>query len=457
MKQAEALELLNKGKNVFLTGPPGAGKSYVIEQFVKLAHKKGKVVALTATTGIAASLIGGITIHSWSGIGVNNASGAKHIENILANPIVLSRIRQTDILIIDEISMLDGATLEKLNDLFKKARSNNAAFGGLQVIFSGDFFQLPPVSFSSINYAFESEVWQQLNFVSCYLSEQHRQGKDQLSEVLLALREQRLNKEHLDLLLERRGLVHPDITMLLTHNREVDLINSDRLAKLSSKEYSFTMTYSGKMEEAERLAKNILAPNILMLKIGAPVMFVANNFSEGYVNGSQGRVIKFKSGLPVVELEKNNKQIIVEPYAWKYSIDDRVVAEVSQLPVRLAWAITIHKSQGMSLEMADIDLSRSFTYGMGYVALSRLRSYEGLYLRGLNSRSLQLDARVYAFDKALKLKDITNIKRQQISDDILKEVNALTIAGASLSFIKTSLGISVNEIREIQNKIAVKE
>jgi ATP-dependent exoDNAse (exonuclease V) alpha subunit len=449
MTQANALGLMLDGGNVFLTGPPGSGKSYVIEQFVSIMKNRSKTVVLTATTGIAASLFSGVTIHSWMGLGVGDMSQKQLLGDILNNHILIQRFRSVDILIIDEISMLDGESLDLINLILKKARSSELVFGGIQVIFAGDFFQLPPVSKEKINYAFNSRSWSELSFKICYLTVQHRQINDQLYQILSAMREGRLERVHLQALMARQGLEHKDITRLMTHNKEVDEINSQRLSLIKDKEHCYPMVLSGRKLEANRLASMVLAPQFLKLKVGAAVMFVANNFSQGFVNGTQGHVVAFRGGKPIVELEKSKTKIKVQEYTWKYTLNREVIAEISQLPLRLAWAITIHKSQGMSLDEADIDLSRSFAYGMGYVALSRLKSYQGLYLRGLNSRSLQLDKRIYEFDDKLRRASDLLVPSRLVNNYFkgLGELKALINSGVSQEFIKISLGLSTKQLK----------
>jgi len=453
MTQSQAIELMLQGSNIFLTGAPGSGKSYVIDQFVRQVRTKNRVVALTATTGIAASLIEGITIHSWSGLGINRELSSSLLAELLANNLLVERLKITEILIIDEISMLDGQMLDNLNLLLKRARDSKKPFGGLQVILSGDFFQLPPVSSGLLSYGFDSSSWSELELVICYLTDRHRQVNDELYAILSAMREKRLNRSHLDLLMARQNLVHSECTRLMTHNIDVDAINSARLAKIKGKERRYQLMVIGQTNEAQKLIKSILAPEELVLKIGAQVMFVANDFSLGFANGTQGKVVAFKGGFPVVEIDSSGSQIKVEPHSWKYVLDNKVVAEILQLPLRLAWAITIHKSQGMSLDEADIDLTRSFTYGMGYVALSRLRSYEGLYLRGINSRSLQLDTKIYDFDQQLRtasghlaVEDVT--VTEIVEPSLTDELRALVQAGASSEFIKISLGINSEQLKQ---------
>jgi len=449
MDQQIALNLMLSGCNVFLTGAPGTGKSYVINQFVSQAKQEGKKVALTATTGIAASLLDGVTIHSWSGLGIRETIDQVFVKTIGSNYVLMDRLRSTDCLIIDEISMLNSVFMDNLNYILKIARKSEESFGGIQVILAGDFFQLPPISKTATNmYCFESQAWNELCLRVCYLKQQHRQKKDNLYEILTAMRESRLNVGHLNLLMDRQNIKHGEVTKLLSHNVDVDKINQQHLDKIKAKEHHYSLLKMGDLAMADRLIKNILAPEELYLKKGAKVMFVANDFSQGYANGTQGIVVDFKDSFPVVQVNGSKQKIIVSAHSWKYLVDDDLKAEVLQLPLRLAWAITIHKSQGMSLDEAEIDLSRSFSYGMGYVAISRLRSYEGLYLTGINSRSLELNDKIYKFDQTLIIADQEKTYHQYanelINDRQLRELRILIEGGANKEFIKLCLDLDEN-------------
>lgn len=407
MRQAQALRVLLEGANVFLTGPPGAGKTYVLNEFVKRAKKRGKTVAVTASTGIAATHLGGTTIHSWSGLGIRDNLTAHDEDWLRNNDKLRKRYNATDILVIDEVSMLHGTRLDMVNQACKILRDSEEAFGGLQVVLVGDLFQLPPVSPGRevFDFAHTSHAWQELNLNVCYIAEQHRQAEDGLLELLTALRSGDFDEAHLELLQSRKVEV-PDgltVTRLYTHNADVDSINMRHLKALEVSSKTYSMATKGTTAKVEQLVKSVLAPAELQLKVGAEVMFVANNFAEGFVNGSRGQVIDFKGNWPVVRLLDTQRVLMVEPHSWSLSEDGRVRAEVAQLPLRLAWAITIHKSQGMSLDAAEIDLGQAFTPGMGYVALSRLRSIDGVFLKGLNQTALLLHPDIYEFDRALKL------------------------------------------------------
>lgn len=409
MTQAEAIKLMHSGKNIFLTGEPGAGKTYTLNKFIEEARERGKRIAITASTGIAASHINGQTIHSWSGLGIREAIQDHEIDEMMHKPYIWEKYGEAQILIIDEISMLHGSRLDMLNRVAKWLRQSKRPFGGLQVIFVGDLFQLPPVTKGSreIDYVHLSEAWAEAEPQACYLTEQHRQGAD--NELLTILREMRSNTlsvKSRQLLASRKRPAPDDdsITRLYTHNEDVDALNRLMLAKLPGTSRRFQMRSSGNEWKIEAMKKNLLCPEILELKVDAEVMFVANNFDEGFVNGTRARVTRFSNqGNPVVETT-DGAEVVVEEHTW-YTYDDKgnhIVAEVSQYPLRLAWAVTVHKSQGMSLDAAAIDLSQAFTPGMGYVALSRVRSLEGLYLLGINEQALMLDPNIAKFDKELK-------------------------------------------------------
>lgn len=394
------------GANVFLTGAPGAGKTYVLNRYVKVASQQGKRVAVTASTGIAASHLGGTTIHSWSGLGIADRLSADDMRKLSGNDRLRKRYNTTDTLVIDEVSMLHGYRLDMINGVAKLLRENQAPFGGLQVILVGDLFQLPPVNRTGQQYDFihNSDTWSELNPKICYITEQHRQQQaDGLLELLEAMRLGQLEEMHRDLLQGRLGRSASGtvVTRLYAHNLDVESINRRHLNDLTDRVRQYSMLTRGGKYKVEQLIKSVLAPQILELKQDAEVMFVANNFAEGFVNGSRGRVVGFEQDMPLVRL-LNGRTIEVKPHSWSINEDGRTVAEVTQLPLRLAWAITIHKSQGMSLDAAEIDLSRAFAPGMGYVALSRVRSLDGLFLQGINNQAMMMHPEIYELDRDLR-------------------------------------------------------
>jgi ATP-dependent exoDNAse (exonuclease V) alpha subunit len=409
MKQIDALAILEAGHNVLLTGPAGSGKTFLLNEFIAYLKAKGIGVAITASTGIAATHIGGRTIHSWAGIGIKDHLSAKDISNLTKRAYLKKQFEKAEVLIIDEISMLHAHRLDLVDRVCRAFKKNPFPFGGIQIVMSGDFFQLPPISpgREAAEFVYKADVWAEMDLRVCYLDEQHRQNDQLMIKVLRSLRQDAVTAEIVQLLRERmdhkpKGAIKP--VRLFTHNIDVDAINNAELDKIDAPEYSYRMTGSGEKKLVEALKKNCLAPQELVLKKGALVMFVKNKFREEktiYVNGTTGVVVDFNEyGWPVVRLN-SGEEIVVESDSWTIDNEHEVLAKINQVPLRLAWAITVHKSQGMTLEAAEIDLSRSFGYGMGYVALSRLTSLEGLYLSGINDMAYKLDPKIFAYDKEL--------------------------------------------------------
>jgi ATP-dependent DNA helicase PIF1 len=392
MTQDRALDVLKTGANIFLTGEPGSGKTYVLNQYIAWLEHMGVSVAVTASTGIAATHVGGMTIHSWSGIGARDGLTQYDLDHIATNEKIVKRVKKARVLVIDEISMLDGRVLDGIEAIMRTIRQSGDAFGGLQVILVGDFFQLPPIAGRGemARFAFESTAWERAKFLTCYLTEQHRQEDELLLGLLSAIRRNDVDESHYTLLGEQTEIGYTDIepTRLFTHNSDVDALNADRLNLLDTEKstYKMEVTVAKNKVLVEALKKSCLSPDVLVLKREAMVMCTKNNFEAGYVNGTLGRVVDFDSedGFPIIETP-----------------DERTIkiAEISQVPLRLAWAITVHKSQGMSLDAAEIDLRNAFTYGQGYVALSRVRTLTGMKILGLNPQALLVDPRVVLRDQ----------------------------------------------------------
>lgn len=388
MRQAQALEIMLSGRSVFLTGGPGAGKTHTVNEFLLRTSSR---VALTAATGIAATHIGGQTIHSWAGVNARpNVDG----------------IRAADTLVIDEISMLSGATLRSVDQACRRARERyDKPFGGLQAVLVGDFCQLPPVQGG---FAFDAPVWEALNPDICYLTSQYRQAEPEFLEFLSEIRSGQCGFHHPTLYSRYFSGVPDDIPRLLTHNRDVDAENMARLDKLPGVAQTYRMTsdaLNGAEHHVSALIRGCQSPEVLALKDGAVVIFTKNDPARRFVNGSTGVVVEARGsdGWPVVRLD-DGEIISAEPMTWTRSNRDRaaaidvgaeacnqiimpnarwrVLASIKQVPLRLAWALTAHKSQGMSLDAAAMDLSGCFAPGQGYVALSRVRKLDGLYLIG---------------------------------------------------------------------------
>lgn len=399
MTQDTALTILKTGANVFLTGEPGSGKTHTVNRYITYLRTHGVEPAITASTGIAATHVGGMTIHSWSGIGIKGVLSAYDLEELSGRETLVRRITHAKVLIIDEISMLDARVLQMVETVCRTLRRNEEAFGGLQVIFVGDFFQLPPVvryGEPPAKFCFESKAWASTNPVVCYLTEQHRQKDDALLEALGMVRRGESPEETRAHFESRyiEDIYDESVTLipkLYTHNADVDRMNMMELAKLPDNPRAFTMSTKGKPGVIETLKRSCLSPENLELKKDAVVMFTKNNFEEGYVNGTLGTVVGFDEDdwSPIVETH-DGKTITARPMEWEIAENGKVLGGISQIPLRLAWAITIHKSQGMSMDAAVINLSSAFEYGQGYVALSRVRTLAGMFLLGLNDRALEV-------------------------------------------------------------------
>lgn len=428
MTQEQALEILKMGQNVFLTGSAGSGKTYLLNKYIAYLKENNIQVAITASTGIAATHMDGRTIHSWSAIGIKSNPTKKEFNSIIYNEDIQKRINNVKVLIIDEISMLDAKRFNLIELVCRTIRKNSAPFGGLQVILCGDFFQLPPVPTKGEpppEFAFNSNAWEKLNIFVCYLQKQYRQEDSRFLDVLNDIRNSKTTKLTREILMERHqrdidGIEQP--TKLYANNRTVNAINDFELAKIHEPEHEYDMTSNGDPELIKDLKKTCLAPQKLILKKGTFVMFVKNNYIEndtahGYVNGTLGIVTGFteEGGMPIVT-KRNGVEVIASPRSWIIEEDEIELARITQVPLRLAWAITIHKSQGMSLDHAEIDLGRAFTQGMGYVALSRVRTLDGIKLMGLNDIALIVNSVVKEVD----------VEFRDMSEETIRQLESMT-------------------------------
>ncbi len=420
MTQSQALDILKTGANVFLTGEPGSGKTYVTNAYIQYLKSAGIEVAITASTGIAATHIGGITIHAWSGIGIKKSLSEYDLDQIASYKVVAERVEKASVLIIDEISMLDSRTLNMVHMVCKAVRRNDMPFGGLQIILVGDFFQLPPVSSNdAASFAFASSAWAEAEPVVCYITEQHRQEDSTFLDILSAIRRNEVGEHHAEHLEERRRITESweerSITKLYSHNTDVDRMNTDELEQLSGNTEYFEMDARGKDSLVEQLKRGCLSPENLYLKKDAIVMFTKNSPTGAFVNGTLGTVIGFAkhTNYPIIKT-KTGRTIETEPMSWMIEDNGKIKAQISQIPLRLAWAMTVHKSQGISLDEAFIDLRSSFVEGQGYVALSRVRSLEGLYLLGWNAMALRVHPQVLERDEGFR--SISDIAEETFSD-----------------------------------------
>lgn len=407
MTQREALKILQAGQNVFLTGAPGSGKTYLLNEYIRWLKRRGVDVGITASTGIGATHLGGLTIHSWAGMGLSRVMSDDEVIVAARNKRVAKRFNRARTLIIDEISMLDADRLDLVDRILRVAKGSFEPFGGIQVVLSGDFFQLPPVAKQGEplpRFSYHSLAWRSLNIAVCYLTEQYRQDDAAFLDVLSAIRRSAVDDTTRSRLSARQNatLPHQRITKLYSHNVDVDAENSRELARLPGKTQQYRMGSAGLKAVVDALKRGCLAPEVLTVKKNAVVMFVRNNFEKGYVNGTLGVVKGFDpEGYPVVAAT-DGRTMVASPETWTVEENGKAVAKIIQVPLRLAWAITIHKSQGMTLDAAQIDLSDAFERGMGYVALSRVRSLAGINLLGFNDIALEVSPEILLFDVELR-------------------------------------------------------
>ena len=417
-EQARALRAALSGKNLCITGPAGTGKSHTVKLIKEHFEEKNMVVALTSSSGKSAVNIGGKTLHSWSGIHICGTKESA-IQNVLRFKSPQYNINTTHVLVIDEISMISALILDILDYVCRIVRNCNRPFGGIQVIMVGDFYQLAPVK--AAQYAFESEHWDKYVHEVIELKQVFRQQNAQFVKVLNKIRKGEVDDEVIETFepcLEREfeGLIKP--TQLYPINEMVDAMNEDELFKLGTDEnpiQSFDSTddvpkqakarYSPsakvKAEALARLEKECRAPKELLLCLNAQVMLLKNlNVSAGLANGSRGVIIGFTNqGWPRVRF-LNGQEVDIGPEKWSVRYSKDVVAERIQFPLTLAWAMSIHKSQGMTVDLARVDLGdRIFGDGMIYVALSRCRSLEGLQIDSINWDLVNVSRRVKEFYK----------------------------------------------------------
>jgi ATP-dependent DNA helicase PIF1 len=429
---------INK-ENIFITGPGGSGKSALIKIIYSHAINFGKNIQVCALTGCAAILLNckAKTIHSWAGIGLGNGSFEYIIQKIQKNTFKKKVWKQIDILIIDEVSMLSLHLFELLNQIGQTIRKSNKPFGGIQIIFSGDFYQLPPIinkdkdDFNdlsiSVQFCFESENWNtvfkkenQIQLIQIF-----RQTDQIYVNILNQIRQGIIKRKSVDLLLKYVGktidpLLITKPTKLFPIRNKVDFINNYEMSLLSNEEKIFESKYSlnNEITKEEQIIQSqynqkeiqieldFISNNIeknIKLKIGAQVMCIINTECNGYqlCNGSQGIITRFceNTGLPFIKFNAGF-EIKMNKHVW---LSDNIPGVgISQLPLILAWALTIHKSQGATMDVAEIDVGNSiFECGQTYVALSRVKSLDGLYLTSFDVSKIKINKKVKDFYESL--------------------------------------------------------
>lgn len=392
--QINAYKHMISGKNIFLTGSAGSGKTYLINLFVKKFKNIFKI-AVTSTTGTSALLINGTTLHSYLGIGYGDTS-----VDILYNKItkfnwLVKRWNELYCLIIDEISMLKPELFDKIEELARLIRKNDNFFGGIQIIVSGDFCQLPAIGTS--HFCFEAKSWNNID-KTIYLNELIRQTDNTFQNILCKIRIGIIDKEVKNVLdscidkeLDNEYGIKP--TKLYSLNKQVDKLNNYELDKLSENNCDF---YEYEMEIVvtkitdnssaikQKFLKNTTFNEVIQLCVGSQVMLLTNmDLKQGLANGSRGIITDFISDFPLVKF-LNGEERVIDYHIWDVEENGKPILRVKQIPLKIAFAISIHKVQGNTLDYVEVDLSSIFEFGQAYVALSRVKSLEGLNIKNIN-------------------------------------------------------------------------
>ncbi|KAF6207800.1 hypothetical protein GE061_016248 [Apolygus lucorum] len=400
-EQKEVLDAVKNGANVFFTGSAGTGKSFLLQHLINCLRPD--VTCATASTGSAACLIGGTTLHSFAGIGDGEGTIERCIQ-LARRPVCIQNWRRCKHLIIDEISMVESSYFQKLERVARELRSFDKPFGGIQLIVCGDFLQLPPVSKSKDKFCFMSDAWQSCRFRTYYLQQVHRQNDPTFISILNSVRLGNLKEDMVEALkntetqiIEKKGVL---ATRLCCHTKEAKMINDSNLEKLTGE----SKTYSA-VDEPPNASKTLddctPVESSLTLKIGAQVMLLKNvSVSQGLVNGARGVIAKFEKGAPVVEF-LCGATYTVKWEKWTTRTANGGMMHRKQLPLRLAWAFSIHKSQGLTLDCVEMALEKTFEAGQAYVALSRAKSLETMRVIGFNAKQVWADPDVIQFYRGI--------------------------------------------------------
>lgn len=389
-KQQRVIEFIRKGYNVFITGSAGVGKGYTLDHFVQASEK---IIGVTSTTGVSAINIGGVTIHSYLGLNRGDDTIEDLLTKIRKRKYLLKRYYDLEILIVDEISMLGRELFEKIDILFRTIRGNNVPFGGVQTVFSGDFLQLKPIN---DEFCFKSPIWDEVVQKTVVLTKVHRQSEERFVKALNDVRFGRPNDLFQTRLPNQIGDIRP--TKLFSLNRNVDLINKLEIEKIDESCFSYVMKTSS---NDDMYLKNIRMEKVLILKKGAQVMLLSNiNFESGLVNGSRGVVEELDETNITVKF-LNGEERLIRRVERDVKVEKRIVFRYEQFPLKLAYATTIHSTQGMTLDLLEVDLANVFACGQMYVALSRARNLEGLFITKLDWKKLKADEDAIRFYNSL--------------------------------------------------------
>lgn len=399
-EQTKALKLLlNTKDNLQITGFAGTGKSHVIKMFREIQFALKTQIPIVASTGAAALLVNGITFTSYFGLGILAGGIDATVYNALQKRSVCERIIYTDTIIVDELSMISATYLHAANLLCQKVRQNKKFMGGIRIIFVGDFFQLGPFSESDkVDWIFESTDWKKAKIKVVELKEIMRTKDKPFIEVLSKVRVGKVDKKVESFLNKHvyKGKIKDyDGPIIFSRNNDVDKYNNDKLSQLEGTPFLSKTMIDGENEQAiEKLKESMVIAENIILKKGALVMLRVNNYEDGYINGTMGHVIALSPD--ILQIKKLNGEIIrVKKHNFDLlNGDGGIIARAKNFPITLSWAITIHKSQGASLEKALIDLDRLWLHGQAYTALSRLTSSKGLSILKWNKKSFIVDKKV---------------------------------------------------------------
>ena len=398
-EQEAALSLLNGEENIFLTGAAGTGKSFLLKHFMR--ESGDDEFPILASTGAAAILVGGRTFHSFFGLGIFEGGISATIERAVQNKRLAKRIKETEGFIIDEVSMLSGPTLRAAESISRRIRECDEPWGGMRVIAVGDFAQLPPVNpFSQTKeWAFLDEVWEQSQFKHVALNEIMRTSGDKFLKVLNSIRDGRVTSE-VTTFLNARATDLPEIfdgTRLFARKDNVDRYNFQHLEQLEGETRSFETIYSGKAREIENFKKHAPIPDVIHLKEGALVMLRQNDPERRLVNGSLGHIVEMDDEKLGITLLKGREIQLEKADFTLLDADGTPVVTARNFPISLAWAVTIHKAQGSTLDIIWVDIRRLWEPGQAYVALSRVTDPDGLWIEGWDARSIFTDPAVREF------------------------------------------------------------
>jgi len=401
--QKAALKLLESDQNVFLTGVPGSGKSHLIRHY----REKNLLADVLASTGAAAIQLGGRTFHGYFGLGIGQGGPKLTIERALQNSRLLRRLKKAKTVIIDEVSMLSGVALNTANAICKQVRESTRPWGGIRVIAVGDFAQLPPVNQydSAKDWAFLCGTWQESGFVPALLRSVLRTDDPKLLSVLGNIRKGIVNQEVAEFLNERSIPISADFMgpRIFPRRNQVEEHNLKQLNDLGGKVVSFETKYKGVPAYLENAAKNAPIPAILHLKENALVMLRQNDPAGRWVNGSLGTILKITPEKLRIALH-SGEEVDVEPTTFTVlDAEDTEVASATNFPVNLAYATTIHKAQGLTLDCAQMDLRMLWEPGQAYVALSRVKNSQGIFVAGWSPSSIRVAAEVLEFDRELEV------------------------------------------------------